>query len=384
MAKKHLLFISVFLAFLFSVPMVAQAAWQPSLTIGLMENQSDVLIKISSGHAICQTEEKSIKKLTPNSNLVVSVKNQTLALDGKSVRGKNLEILPESSKISDLQVSINGKPYHGRVKIILRGSTFTVINEIQTEDYLKGVISKEMPEGWPLEAQKAQAIAARTFALKNRKRHQSEGFDLCTSTHCQTYAGIAGETSAGNQAVNDTYGEVLEYQGKLIDAVFHTDSGGMTENSENVWETKIPYLRAAREKRTRTQPWEKKWDISSFSSKINFPARLGALKKVSLSPLTIGKSADDRGASGRVKQVNFIGAKGQITLSGNQLRSLLGLNSTLFDIKLDKNTVTITGYGMGHGLGLSQWGARDWAAAGEDDAKILARYYANSQIKKLY
>ena len=118
------------------------------------------------------------------------------------------------------------------------------------------------------EALKAQAVAARTFALKNRKRHQAEGYDLCNTTHCQVYNGIGDAHERTDKAIDDTFGEVLFYNEKLIEASFHTDSGGMTENAVDVWGTDFPYLRASTEVQIKTMPWTVKISLKDFSKKL--------------------------------------------------------------------------------------------------------------------
>lgn len=345
-------------------PHSASAAWQPSLAIGLLEHQTTVSLNVQG-----QT-------------MTITIKNGKLALNGKPIDASTYTLPTTANSAST--VLVNGKPYRGTIRIDLHGSSFTVVNVVPTEDYLAGVLPKEMSSSWPQEAQKAQAVAARTFALHSRGRHKDAGYDLCTSTHCQSYGGIAGEEQGSTAAIDATYGEVLMYQGQLIDAVFHTDSGGMTDRSEDVWGTEIPYLRPAKEVETNTQPWKRTWTSDVFAAKLARKKDIGKLQRITLSPLTVGKSAADRSASGRVKSATFFGTKGTLRLTGNDLRSIFGLSSTLFDLKLSGSTVTANGYGAGHGLGLSQWGARAFAAKGMKYQDILSHYYAGTTLKQLY
>ena len=252
-----------------------------------------------------------------------------------------------------------------------------IVKTIPLETYLRSVLPKEMPPNWHSEALKAQAVAARTFALKNLKRHAADGFDLCDTTHCQTYV-EGSETESTNRAIKATVGEVLTYNGSYIDAVFHTDSGGMTENSENVWGTALPYLRATKEEKVATFPWSKSVPIENFAKAVG----VNRLQKIQLSPLTVGKSAADRGTSGRVKSVKLICDKNVKTISGNELRKIFGLPSTLFDMKINGKNVVFTGFGSGHGLGMSQHGANTIATK-LNYREILQHYYAGTNIKKL-
>ena len=179
--------------------------------------------------------------------------------------------------------------------------------------------------------------------------------------------------------------QVTPQHNKLIDALFHTDSGGMTENSEDVWGSRLPYLRAATEVHTHTQPWEKTVTAEQMARLVQQSSHkdIGKLKKIEQSALHFGKASGDRSVSGRVRHVTFIGSQGRAEVTGNKLREILGLKSTLFTMSLKNNSVIIKGYGWGHGLGLSQYGAKAWA--GQKDYKaILAHYYQGTTLKKLY
>lgn len=264
------------------------------------------------------------------------------------------------------------------IKIGMTKDGKTIIKTVKIEDYLKNVLPKEIPTDWPTETMKAQAVAARTFALKNRGRHAKDGYDLCTGTHCQVYEENVSAPS-GDAAIDATRGEVIVYGEKLIDALFHTDSGGMTENSEEVWGGELPYLRAVKEADLKTGAWTKKFAADKFVAAVG----VDTVKKLELSRLEIGKAANDRTTSGRVKTMRIVGRKTTKTLSGNELRSIFSLPSTLFDAKIDGKEIIFSGFGAGHGLGMSQYGAKLLGAT-KDYREILKHYYKNTEIKKLY
>ena len=157
----------------------------------------------------------------------------------------------------------------------------------------------------------------------------------------------------------------------------------MTEDVGDVWGTATPYLVAVKEIiQLAIQPWTVKVPIKDFSSR--FGDGFGDTKSIKLSKLTIGKGSDDRTSSGRVKSAQIIGTKKTVTLTGNDLRRKFSLPSTLFDMKLDGDEIIFTGYGSGHGVGMSQVGARDYAGNGWSYEKILAHYYKDTKLKKLY
>ena len=371
-------FLTLLFLMIFSARTV-EAAWQPELAVGLLSGQKQITVTVAREARIYGKDKKFIV-LKAGEKLNLAVDGKNLKVNGKTLAGDTWELRPfDPRHLEKLVVTVNGREYRGGLKIIPRGNTMTVANILPTEIYLWGVVPEEMPADWPQEAVKAQAVAARTYALKNRGRHQSDGYDVCSSTHCQVYEGKAAEMPGSTKAVNATYGEVLLSQNKLIDAFFHTDSGGMTEHSENVWGTMLPYLRASAEADSHTMPWEKKISLPNFENKFS----LGKLEKIELSPLSVGKGKDDRSVSGRVKSVKLKFSQGTKKISGSDMRSLFGLNSTLFDMTLGKNEVIFKGYGMGHGLGMSQWGAKAWAK-NKTYKEILALYYNDTTIKKLY
>lgn len=355
----------------------AQPAEQaPLLRIGLTSGQTGVTVAAGS-RAEARTESSRPVALTANAPCEIRWQNGAFLVGREKLRGEILTIRPEAAEFS-----LNGRRYRGALELRHRGAGLTAVNIVPVDDYLLSVVPEEMPTDWPAEALKAQSIAARSFALKSRGRHAAEGYDLCTTTHCQLYKGIASEKTASTAAVRATRGEVLTYGGQPIEALFHTDSGGMTESSEDVWGSRVPYLRAVRDTLLGTMPWTKTVSKADLEKKLAAKGHnIGRLRATELSPLAVGRAAKDRTASGRVKAMTVTGTKGSVTLSGTAWRSLLGLKSTLFSAKLTKDSVTFTGFGAGHGLGISQWGAERLAGTGKSYADILHHYYTGVTLQ---
>lgn len=359
----------------------AQPAKQgPDLRIGLAAGQGSVTISPAAGKGMARTDAGKSVSLAAGQSYDVRWQNGAFLVGREKLRGEILII--RSSDKSDEGLALDGRRYRGSLELRHRGAGLTAVNIVPVDDYLLSVVPEEMPTDWPAEALKAQSVAARSFALKNRSRHAAEGYDLCTTTHCQLYKGIASEKTASTAAVRATRGEVLTYGGQPIEALFHTDSGGMTESSEDVWGNPIPYLRAVRDTPLGTMPWTKTMSTADLEKKLAAKGHnIGRLRAIELSPLAVGRAAKDRTASGRVKAMTVTGTKGSVTLSGNAWRSLLGLKSTLFSAKLTKDTVTFTGFGAGHGLGISQWGAERLAETGKSYADILHHYYTGVTLQ---
>ena len=389
MAKEGIVMkrcLGLFCFFLFSVIAVltiqAMASWQPEIMIGLSQGVSAVRLAATNGglHVYEAPDKEPVLEISQGKELDIRILQDQLLLNGQTIKADRLIIQPDTTGF----IMVNGAPYRGYITL-LKKNGLTVINNIQVEDYLYGVVPKEMPSNWPAEALCAQSVAARTFALKNRKRHSEEGFDLCNTSHCQVYEGMSAEMQTTTEAVNNTRGEVLFYKGTIIDALFHTDSGGMTESSENVWGSSVPYLRAVTETQMQTQPWNRSISMASFVQKIEADGKiLGTLREIRLSPLLIGKGSEDRTPSGRVRSMEFIGSKGRVILSGNDLRSMFSLPSTLFHVRYGNSEIIFNGYGSGHGLGLSQWGAKTLADQRKNYKDILFHYYTGVTLEKLY
>jgi stage II sporulation protein D len=354
---------------------------EPDLRVGLAVKQRSVTVSLAGGKGTARTEGSKGASLAAGQSYDVRWQAGAFLVGREKLRGEILIIRPSDK--SDGGLALDGRRYRGALELRHRGAGLTVVNIVPVDDYLLSVVPEEMPTDWPAEALKAQSVAARSFALKSRGRHAAEGYDLCTTTHCQLYKGIASEKTASTAAVRATRGEVLTYGGQPIEALFHTDSGGMTESSEDVWGSHVPYLRAVRDTPLGTMPWTKTVSTADLEKKLAAKGHnIGRLRAIELSPLAVGRAAKDRTASGRVKAMTVTGTKGSVTLSGTAWRSLLGLKSALFSAKLTKDSVTFTGFGAGHGLGISQWGAKRLAETGKSYADILHHYYTGVTLQR--
>ena len=356
-----------------SKPIEKKSVWQPEIRVGILSGVTSVNLQVSVPCVMIDTTTKKVlQKISAEKNF---------AIDFAALKSNAVEIRGEEVQLKDLQTTINGKKYFGGVRVNKKNGSLTVINLAPVEEYLRGVLPQEMPVSWSVEALKAQAVAARTFVLKNRNRHAADGYDFCPTTHCQVYEG-ANFATTSDKAILDTRGVVLFYGGKICDAPFHTDSGGMTENVADVWGTHLPYLQASEELNKQTQAWTQKFMAKDFSERMG--DNFGELKSISLSKLVIGKSASDRSASGRVKFALIVGKNRTVKISGIDLRAKFSLPGTLFDMKFENGEVIFEGYGRGHGVGMSQYGAEAYAKSGLTYDKILSKYYHGTELKKLY
>ncbi|MGN0954078.1 SpoIID/LytB domain-containing protein [Dialister sp.] len=331
---------------------------------------------------------KVVGKYGNGTRLSITRSGNTILLNGKKAGDK----VYLTSGNTAPAFAVKGNRYRGNIKIIPSawGSGVTVVNAVPMELYLQSVVPSEAVSSWKMDALKAQAVAARTYASYHKNGYRSSGYDVTDDTRSQVYSGVSSETEAASRAVRETAGEIVTYGGKPIDAVFHSSGGGYTENSENVWGSNIPYLRGVKEYYVGN-PWTKTVPLSSFvRTMAGYGYNVGQLKGIKLSRLHIGEAhrAQDRGISGRVKTIVLIGKSTTKTISGDKLASIYNLDSTLFDLTVKGTNLVITGYGYGHGLGLSQWGAEAMAEKqgnGKDYYKtILTHYYTGTKVEKMY
>jgi stage II sporulation protein D len=265
-----------------------------------------------------------------------------------------------------------------------------LINTVPLEQYLYGVIPAEIGTDVPLEAMKAQAVAARTYALKNRGKFAAEGFDLDDTTRSEGYAGADGETPQSDAAVDATRGLVLTWHGALIDAPYSTDSGGMTACDTS---GTCPYLQAVRDAPAADGPdyaaddKYHTWTLTDTPQQIQAALARDPRTRVSdFQSLTL----NGMDASGRITTATVLGKDGSAkTVTGPQLRAILGydvLRSTLVTLKvLPDGDYQFQGKGWGHGLGMSQDGAVAMASAPYDKSyrAILSHYYVGTTVTTL-
>jgi len=355
------------------------ASREPIIRVLISKNNN---VRIRSDKSIPLTIEgkffsnKKIKGLTlkneNNSNVLYFDKNKQKQYNLKS----NQKFQVKSS--DGRGIWVGQKRFSGKLNIFLLDSEILVVNVLGLEKYLSSVVGSEMPAKWPMEALKAQAIASRTYALKQKGNNL---FDIDSTQKNQVYNGLESRTYKTIRAVKSTRSLVLIHKNKLINALFHSSSGGMTENSQDVWKNKYPYLSSVKDfdKKNPKFRWQKKFSTNELK---NLFPKIGGLKNIEILNIT---------STGRVKNVKLIGAYGSYQMSGVDLRKKLGLKSNFvrfkfFEERLHnkfpiKKDLIVFGQGSGHGVGMSQWGAKYMASKGHKAEKILKYFYRGVQIK---
>lgn len=267
-----------------------------------------------------------------------------------------------------------------KVTIKVKRVEKNIIEEIDLENYIIGVVAGEMPSSFELEALKAQAVASRTYALKRIKENSE--YDVVDTTANQVYLDDDRlKSSWGSNynrnikkiknAVNNTKGQYLSYNNQYVEALFFSTSNGYTENSENVFKFSYPYLKSV----------DSKWDKASpvFNDEEVFEKN-EFCKKLQINDCeTINITNIEKNDSGRINSITI----NNKNYTGVKIRSLLGLRSSDFSINISDTTVTIDTQGYGHGVGMSQYGANGMAKEGYKYDEILEYYYTGIKIEKI-
>lgn len=346
--------------------------------------------------------------------------------------------------LDDGTVKLDGVAYRDGFQLLVSsGNKLTVINYVSMDHYLYGVLPGEMGTGFPMEALKAQAVAARSYTEVNLSTHLSSGFQVCGTTHCQMYKAYAGENPRTNQAVDETSGLVLYSDGKPAAGYYYKNSGGYTQNSEDVWSGKVSYLRAVEDIYSPDYPWTATLSMDELGARLaNSGYNVGAVHSVEIA---------GRNVSGAVSKLTIAGSNDTVTLTKEKIRTVIGgsvLKSTMFDISdgtapaaaaqsstvyvrdysgasaagssvyvqsasgasgakqtgdlyvwtgssaqklitgsdasegaVSGNTVTFTGKGYGHGVGMAQDSAMQMAQQGMDFEEILKFFYTDVTIE---
>lgn len=283
--------------------------------------------------------------------------------------GAWVELHPEAGT-----VRFGGRSYRGALRIEAAGGGLRVVNLVGLEAYLRGVVPAEMKALWPVEALKAQAVAARSYTLA--QLDPAAPWDVCASDACQVYSGIQAEHPRSDRAVRDTEGIVISYGGAPAVAYYHADSGGVVASSAEVWGRALPYL-VSRTDVDAASP-HRGWTVTLE------PAALA--RALAEEGRTVGTptslAVTRHGPSRRAAAAVVTGSAGKIVLDGRVLTRVLraaGLRSTQI---VSLGGLRVRGDGWGHGVGMSQYGARALAQAGHDYGQILAFYYPGVGLQR--
>lgn len=337
----------------------------------------------------------------------VTIVNSGRTLSVESNNGPLSERLDEVNIIprgSGNRLELDGYRYRGIMKLLPQGQTVQLINIVYMEDYLRGVVPPEIGKraDSEIEAVKAQAVAARTYALAHLQQYPAEQYDMKSSIIDQLYQGMAVEDKLTNRSIDATAGETITYNGQFINAYYHSTCGGMTDDIESVWDRKeSPYLKAVED--SGACSWSKYYTWREHFTEAQLRGRIEQyLSSDRGRDLVIGRITDvvtsERTPGGRVRSLIVETAHDRYEFKKDRIRWVIGrtsnpdliLPSDRFDVDIERNvageivSVTFKGRGYGHGVGMCQCGAIGLARQGWSFDDILRHYFTGVEVKKVY
>lgn len=282
----------------------------------------------------------------------MSLESVQLGLNAVAVYSGDDIIFISDTRNSRFQISdaLNGfidfgdRTFRDKIEFVKNNSTLTAVNVISVDEYLYSVVPSEMPNTWNTEALKAQSVVCRTYALSDARNHSSSEYDVCDKVHCQAYNGTSSETEQTTSAVNQTSGIIMYYNGKIINAVFHSSSGGHTEDSENVWTEKTEYLRGVPEiNETDSKQWTRNYKLSEIDNLLSG-------KNINIGKTTriyVGNLSN----SGRVNSLIIEGNLGKHEIKGEEIRTFF---SSLKGGSLESRNFTVANSGENYSINKQQ------------------------------
>ena len=281
-----------------------------------------------------------------------------------------------SSGDSGTEISVSGL-----VHLVRRGKGFSVINRVDLEEYVKGVVPAEVSSTWHPEMLKAQAVAARTYALYQQMLSATREYDVAATVQDQVYRGKQGIDVGILRAVEDTRGLVVTYQDAPIYAAFSSTAAGLTEDAMNVWSKEYPYLKGVECPFDLASPyyqWKSSFKIDTLEQNLRQQGfSVGTI--ATITPLSFSRG-------GRVATLRILHSGGELILRGEELRKVVGytiIPSTQFAIESIGRDVVLSGFGAGHAVGMCQWGAKELAELGYPFSTILRYYYPGTELQNM-
>lgn len=311
-------------------------------------------------------------------------KGRFIARNGKTViTAERLVAEPVGTGFAMVGASLNAlRRYRGHLEWVEREGKLLTINWVPLDDYLRATLPREMPPNFHTEALKVQAVAARSFTFRRLNRYRQWGYDLCDHVPCQVYGGVDAEHPNTNLVVEATSGEVLVYNGRVLEAVYTGSCGGHTAPIEVAMSgtQPLPPLRGVPDTDGDGKPFcsiapNFAWELALTREELarRFP-KVGRVQEIAIVQRTVG---------GHVQQIRLRGTRAALTLSGAEFRNALGVGrvrSLVFSVEAQRDGWRFAGRGSGHGVGMCQWGAQGRALAGQTYRQILEAYYPGATL----
>lgn len=383
----------------------APVSAQPRLRVALLDDSPRPRFTADGGLQVIDPEEGEVTTIAPAAEVAAMLRGDLVALD-IGIRPLSRRVVVLQPVDADEPIRVNGRPYRGSVELRRGNDGVQVINVVGLEDYLAGVVGAEMGRRGPGEeaALEAQAVASRTYALKRLGQDSPAGYHLVATVNAQVYGGIGTENAMASAAVAATRGQVLTWNGELIDAFYSSTCGGRSEAAGDIFVGgDRPYLPSQPDVAPDGTPycaispryrWQERWTASELRAILR--------RTLAAEGIATTRSADlrqlrivDRTRSGRIATLALDGSDGTTLVRGSAIRRVLAtpddrlLWSADFTIRISRSggriaLVEAEGRGSGHAVGMCQWGAIGRARAGEDYRTILGHYFPGTELVTAY
>ncbi|MDD5449175.1 MAG: SpoIID/LytB domain-containing protein [Candidatus Omnitrophica bacterium] len=374
---RYLCFLAACAVLLFAAPACAQDREPEQIRVRVINNVDAITLTAESGYKVYDRGDGRLLK------------------EGGALYGAKVAAAPQGLMLGDLPIAAEGIRiktnkdgriyadkwrFRGELEIFKnKESKLVVVNNLDIESYLYGVLYHEVSHYWPYEVLKAQAIAARSFALYQKKAMKDKDYDVTADIYSQVYGGRTAEKYRTNRAVDMTRGKILEFNNDCLPAYYHATCGGFTEDAGNLWKIDLAPLKGVECKfcrRSKHFHWIKKIGIADIEETLNKAGYAAS----GITQIKI----DGRNRSNRINNLIIQGNGQEVKIPGKDFRILIGpnlLKSNNYNVWLSGNTAVFKGTGWGHGVGMCQWGAYFMAKKGYKAAQILQYYYPGAEIK---
>ena len=376
--KKTLNFVlTVFLLFL-SVPVDGVPVEKSSnlIRVCVIDGKDRIGLILKSAYKVYEINSDRVLMEGYRLHTDIAITKSGLLIGKKEVSSYGIKV----KTAKDSTTYIDSRRFRGDINIIRKDDLkLTVVNNVDLEDYLYGVLYHEVSHRWPKEALKAQAIAARTFALYQKRQNALQPYDLRSDIYSQVYGGSTSEKWSTTRAVNLTNGKILVYNGDIFSSYYHATCAGHTEDATNLWTIDLPPLKGVECDSCKYSPhykWVKDIPLWQITNKLKENGyKTGRIASI----IILSKNS-----SGRIEKIEIKDEAGvSLILTAKDFRQMIGPNavrSTKFDISIKGSQAYLQGYGWGHGAGMCQWGAFGMARKGKKAEEILKHYYPGAEI----
>lgn len=372
MKQKILIFLFLFL--LSFIPGYSQAPRY--IRVAILSDVKSLNLKAKGSYEVTDISRKKILLQGNNLKTTVTVYRDAISLGQKSFKKNKIFIKTRNPD----EIIINGRAFRGDVELIRNDNLLLVVNYIELEDYIKGVLYHEASHYWPQDVLKAQAIVCRTYALYQVQENRRNTYDVTSDIYSQVYGGRTSERFRTNKIVDETTGLVLTFKGKVFPAYYHATCAGHTEDASLLWNINIAPLKGVVCDFCKDSPhydWHLVLSLQEIKDKlVNAGHKVKGIKDI----VILGHDN-----SGRVTDLSIIfNNDKELKIPAKDFRNIIGPNSirsTKFQVNIADKDAVFMGSGWGHGAGLCQWGAYFMAKQGKNYKEILKYYYPGSDVE---